>query len=105
MTQTQLIELIQQHHPNMGQTEARIHLNEASKIFCSKSRIIKRVLSDTGEANKRYYRLNGFEDLNDAQTGKRPIFEVYRANYDGYAIPRLSGRPEKLDTSETAADW
>ena len=41
MTQKQLIELIQQHHPIMGETEIRLALNRAQDDFCAKTELIK----------------------------------------------------------------
>ena len=41
MTQKQLIELIQQHHPVMGETEIRLALNRAQDDFCYKTELIK----------------------------------------------------------------
>ena len=40
MTQKQLIETVQQHHPNLGETQIRIFLNKALDEFCRKTRIL-----------------------------------------------------------------
>jgi|TARA_R100001510_G_C7642654_1_gene200214 hypothetical protein len=86
MTQKQLIETVQQHHPNLGETQIRIFLNKALDEFCRKTRILKSLYTFSTVANQRYY------DLDD------DILEVTRVDYDNYAIPRLVEFPEKIDT-------
>jgi len=41
MTAKQMIELIQQHHPHIGETEALLLLNEAKDEFCENTQISK----------------------------------------------------------------
>ena len=86
MTQQQLIETIKQHHPNLSDTQIRIHLNTAMKEFCRKTRVLETLYTFNTVAGKRYY------NLDDA------IVEVKRVDYDNYQIPRLVGQPEKIDT-------
>ena len=86
MTQTQIIELVQQHHPEMGETQIRLYLNRALDEFCRKTRILKTLYTFPTVANKRYYNLDS------------DILEVTRVDYDNYEIPRLSNPPEKIDT-------
>ena len=87
MTQKQLIETVQQHHPNLGETQIRIFLNKALDEFCRKTRILNSIYTFNTTADRRYY------DLDDS------IAEVTRVDYDGYEIPRLVGKPEKTDVS------
>lgn len=103
MTQKQMIELVQQHHPDMGQSEARIHLSHALRDFCAKSRILKKTYrltvatnSTTGNANT-YYPFTDLADLADTSTtdGER-ILEIERVDYDGYEIPRITDGHEKF---------
>tara|TARA_R110000803_G_C11976961_1_gene320270 strand:+ start:856 stop:1122 length:267 start_codon:yes stop_codon:yes gene_type:complete len=86
MTQTQIIELVQQHHPEMGEAQIRLYLNRASDEFCRKTRILKSLYTFPTVSGKRYYNL----DSN--------ILEVTRVDYDNYEIPRLGSPPEKIDT-------
>ena len=37
MTQAQMIEIIQQHHPEMGEAQIRLYLNQALDVFCRKT--------------------------------------------------------------------
>ena len=87
MTQKQLIELVQQHHPNLGETQIRIFLNKALDEFCRKTRMLKTLYQFSTSADQRYY------DLDDS------IIEVTRIDYDSYQIPRLLSPPEKTDVT------
>ena len=86
MTQTQIIELVQQHHPEMGETQIRLYLNRALDEFCRKTRILKTLYTFSTVADKRYYNLDS------------DVLEVTRVDYDNYEIPRLVTAPEKIDT-------
>ena len=94
MTLREMIDLVQQHHPHMGEQEIRLLLNRASDDFCAKTEIIKDSFSlgsdvdpDSTTANKRYYTLPD-EVLK--------IREVYLNNV---RIPRLIGKPIIDDTT------
>ena len=88
MTQKQLIETVQQHHPDLGETQIRIFLNKALKEFCRKTRVLKGTTTTNTAADQRYY------TLSDIDTS---ISEITRVDYDSYEIPRLVGKPEKTD--------
>jgi hypothetical protein len=85
MTQQQLVEMVQQHHPNMSETQILLYLNSALEEFCRKTRIINSAFQFTTVQDKRYYDLDG------------EIIEVTSVDFDGYDIPKLTGRPEKRD--------
>ena len=85
MTQKQLIETVQQHHPELGETQIRIFLKKALDEFCRKTRILTTAYQFTTEGDQRYYALD------DA------ILEVLSVDFDGYDIYRLSDRPEVRD--------
>jgi len=87
MTQQQLIELVQQHHPNMRETEIRLYLNRALIDFCKQTRIMSGTSTISTIAGQRYYDL--------AST----VLEITRVDCDDYQINRLIGRPEKTDVS------
>ena len=62
MTLLEMIELIKQHHPHMGETEIRLALNRASDDYCAKTELVKEswyLSSDSSAsvANQRYYKL------------------------------------------------
>jgi len=81
MTQKQLIELIQQHHSAMGETEIRLALNRAQDDYCAKTELIKTTYTQTSAAGKRYYTL-------DSQ-----ILKITRVQINDVDIPRLIGNP------------
>lgn len=94
MTLNEIIELVRQHHPQMGESEIRLLANRASDDFCAKTEILKDSWSLGGDvepddttANKRYYTLPS-EVLT--------IREVY---LDNVRIPRLIGKPIIDDTT------
>ena len=85
MTQAQLIDLVRKQFPNESVIEIRAHLNDALHEFCSGSRILTGTDSFTTVTDQRYYDLDEF------------VSEVISVDFDGYDIPRLTGRPEKRD--------
>lgn len=85
MTQQQMIERVQQHHPEMGETEIRICFNMAIDEFCRRTKCIKGAYTFNTTLDKRWY---GIPD---------DILEVNAVDFDGYEIPRLAGKPEKRD--------
>ena len=87
MTQNQLIDLIKKQMPAATNAEIRIHLNDALDEFCRRSRILTTAYQFTTSADQRYYALDD------------NISEVTSVDFDGYDIPRLTGRPEKRDLS------
>ena len=85
MTQNQLIELVRKQFPSTPIAEIRIHLNDTLDEFCRRSRILTSAFQFTTVADQRYYDLDS------------KILEVTSVDFDGYDIPRLTGRPEKRD--------
>jgi hypothetical protein len=81
MTQKQLIELIQQHHPGMGETEIRLALNRAQDDYCAKTELIKETYTQNSVAGQRYYTL-------DAQ-----IIKITSVQVNDVTISRLIGKP------------
>tara|TARA_Y100001938_G_scaffold67120_1_gene93159 strand:+ start:219 stop:482 length:264 start_codon:yes stop_codon:yes gene_type:complete len=85
MTQKELIEVIQQHHPNHGETLIRKALNRAQDDFSAKTGIIKAVADETLVSDKRYY---------DLDPG---MLEIKRVEIDNNSIRRLVTPPQKGD--------
>ena len=85
MTQNQLLEIIRKQFPDTPVAEIRIHLNDTLDEFCRRSRILTGTDTFTTVADQRYYNLDS------------TIAEVISVDFDGYDIPRLTGRPEKRD--------
>lgn len=87
MKQQQMIELIQMHHPDMGETEARSYLNKALKEFCRETKILSGSSTFSTVVDQRYYSLDS------------KVLEITRVDVDDYRIDRLVGLPEKSDVS------
>ena len=88
MTLMEMVELIRQHHPNLGANEIRLLLNRASDDFCAKTEIVKEsfalgndMTADDTTANKRYYTL------------PPEILKIDRVYLNNVSIPRLIGKP------------
>jgi hypothetical protein len=81
MTQKQLIELIQQHHVGMGETEIRLALNRAQDDYCAKTELIKETYTQNSAAGQRYYNI-------DSQ-----ILKITSVQINDVEIPRLISKP------------
>ena len=55
MTAKQMIELLQQHHPHIGETEALLLINQAKDDFCQETEMVKTLSSFTTTAGTLLY--------------------------------------------------
>ena len=85
MTQKQMLELVRQHHPDVGETQIRIWLNNASREFCRKTKILKTAYTFTTSLDERWYGLPPY------------IIDIIDVDFDGFGIPRFIGKPSKRD--------
>ena len=85
MTQQQLHELVQLHHPEMKEGEIRLRLNNAMKEFCRRTGILKGAFQFDTVADQRYYGLDS------------KVIEITSVDYNGKSIKRLIGMPEERD--------
>ena len=51
----EIIELVKQHHPNVGNKEIRVRLNRAQNDFCARTELIKKTYTQNTTAKVRYY--------------------------------------------------
>ena len=77
----EMLDLVQQHHPHMGETEIVKLLNRAKDDFCNKTEAFKTTKTMSTVANQRYYHLN------------KSIIEIKDVWLDSLKIPRLVGKP------------
>ena len=84
-----MIELIQQHHPHMGDNEIRIALNRASDHFCAATEIVKKSWTQDTVKDQRYYTLD------------ESVITVKSLNLDDVEIPRLVGGVQMEDEDYT----
>ena len=87
MTTKEMIELVQQHHPHMGEVEIVKLLNRAKDDFCEETEIHKKTAEESTVVDQRYYNL---------PTGLIRIEEVF---LDDVKISRLQGNPIIYDES------
>ena len=90
MTTKEMIELVQQHHPHLGEVEIIKLLNRAKDDFCAKTEIVKDTYTSTTVANQRYYTLDD------------KIIKINSVWLNDVKIPMLIGKPIiDDDTSES----
>ena len=88
MKTKEMVELVQQHHPHMGETEIIKLLNRVKDDFCEETEIFKKTDATIDTvADQRWY---------DIPSGLTKIEEVY---FDDVRIPRLQGNPIINDES------
>ncbi len=81
MTQRELIEIVQQHHSQMGYKEIRLALNRAQNDYCARTELLKKTYIQTSVAGQRYYELSS------------DILKISRVQINDVEIPRLIGSP------------
>lgn len=89
----QVLELVQQHHPDVGEVELLKYINQAMDTFAEETKIVEESFTTTTEANKRYY------DIDQELPGILEIDRVTLTDADGrgFQIPRLLEIPEEED--------
>ncbi len=85
MTLKEMIEIIQQHHPEMNETMAIKAINRAQDDFSAKTAIINAIATDTIVADKRLYALDP------------SILEIKRVEVDSVKIARSLTIPDEGD--------
>ena len=81
----EMVERVQQHHPEMNVTEIVRSLNDAMNDMGFKSELIESADQFNTVANQRIYQL------------KNHIIKVKHVDYSGKSIKKLVGRPIERD--------
>ena len=81
MSIKEMIELVQQHHPHMGQTEIVKLLDRAKDDFCAKTEIVKDTYTGVTIASQRYYDIDS------------RILKIKSVWLNDIKISRLIGKP------------
>ena len=81
MNAKEMIELIQQHHPHIGEKEGLKLLNRAKDDFCSQTEIVKDTYTTSTVANQRYYTID------------TKILKILSVWLNDVQIPMLIGKP------------
>ena len=88
MKTKEMIELVQQHHPHMGEVEIVKLLNRAKDTFCEETDIYKKTDSSlTTTADTRWY------------TVPSGLLKIEKVFLNDVQIPRLQGNPIINDES------
>ena len=78
MTAKQMIELIQQHHPHISETEALLLLNDVKNEFCENTGITKSInIATTTVANQLLYDVVLANDSDGSSGGILKIKKVW----------------------------
>tara|TARA_R100000656_G_scaffold123904_1_gene101008 strand:+ start:720 stop:1016 length:297 start_codon:yes stop_codon:yes gene_type:complete len=98
MTQKQILEMVKQHHPEMSNAEARLHLNKALDEFCEHTRVLQGQQTFTTTASTRYYKLDDL-DADGSSADQFKFIDVNRVDYNNYQISRLQDPPQKYSST------
>jgi hypothetical protein len=81
MTVNELLDMVHQHHPHMGEAEI---LNKANRIIeglCREGNIFEHTIKGTTAADRRYYNLKG------------KVSRILKVSLDNLDIPRIPEPP------------
>tara|TARA_R110000824_G_scaffold21134_2_gene79048 strand:+ start:37604 stop:37867 length:264 start_codon:yes stop_codon:yes gene_type:complete len=81
----EMVERVQQHHPDMGVTEVVRSLNDAMNDMGFKTDIVESADQFETIVDQRVYKL------------KKHIIKIKAVDYDGKTIKKLLGRPLERD--------
>ena len=101
MTQKQIIEQIQQVHPEIGETQLRVMLNNALDEFVSEARTNEEIDTFTPVADQRYYEFSALSGI----TNSEDVLEVIQVSYldssesEELIIDKFTGEPQPQDRS------
>ena len=101
MTLREMIDLIQMHHPQMGDKECVVYINQAMDEFSAKTRMVIDEVTVDCIADQRIYQ---FDDLSTAPaTSSKYLLEVQEvflkeSGKEFEKIPRLLTKPAIKDT-------
>tara|TARA_Y100001951_G_C11292307_1_gene273066 strand:- start:1426 stop:1758 length:333 start_codon:yes stop_codon:yes gene_type:complete len=108
MTQQQIIELVQQMHPDIGETQIRLMLNQALDEFDHEVKLARSTATVTPTADKRYYDFVDFTQaayknhsgttvVSAAVAANDDVLEVSRVDYAGKLVKRALFGPTTTD--------
>ena len=87
-----MVELVQQHHPQMGGQEIVKMINRAQDEYSSRTRLSEDSHTHTVVDGQRRYSLN-------VSGNKDAIMEIKNVDLNGKTIKRFTGRPITRDLS------
>ena len=87
-----MVELVQQHHPELGVTEVVKMINTAQAEYSSRTRMLEKATQFNLATDQRYYALD--ESILEI---KSVDMEGADSSADHVSIPKLIGRPTRRD--------
>jgi len=95
MKQKEMIEMIQQEHPEIGETQIRAMLNRAMDKFEEETKgLIKKTATVSLTADKRRYAFSDFTGV----TTSDEVLKVTRVDYNNKPVKRFIGNINLTDT-------
>jgi hypothetical protein len=88
----EMVELVQQHHPELGVTEIVKMLNIAQAEYSSRTRMLEKATQFDLATDQRYYALD-----DSILEIKSVDMESADSSSDHVNIPKLIGRPHRRD--------
>jgi len=86
----EIVELVQQHHPNLGAQEIVKMVNRAQDEYCSRTRLLEDAVQFPLVLDQRGYSLS-------VSGNPDQIMEIKSVDLDGSTIKKFLGRPYKRD--------
>ena len=101
MTQYQMIEIIQQEFPNIGETQIRVMLNRALDKFETEVELLRGTATVTvATSSKRRYSFSDFvKEGTSTSVVADDVFSIDRVDYNNKQIKRFMGIIEETDIS------
>jgi len=97
MKKQEMVELVQQHHPHMNETQIIKLLDRAKNDFCAKTEIVKEAAKVDLVSGQRYYPITGLATFLSEGIELIKISEVW---IDRVKAPRLIHPPTIEDNNE-----
>ena len=101
MKQREMIETIQQQHPEIGETQIRLMLNRAIEYFDDETELLTRTAEYSGVdnnpdapiADKRRYSFHEFDGI----TSSDEVIKITRVDYNNKPVKRFIGEINETD--------
>lgn len=101
MTQYQMIEIIQQEFPNIGETQIRVMLNRALDKFETEVELLRgtATVAVSGSSKRRYSFSDFVVEGSSTAVVANDVFSIDRVDYNNKQIKRFMGVIEETDIS------
>jgi len=95
MKQKEMIEMIQQDYPDIGETQIRAMLNRAMDKFSEETKgLLQKTAKMAPVADKRRYSFSDFTGITDSEE----VLKVTRVDFNNKPVKRFIGNIDLTDT-------